>query len=112
MAGLAVVLLTLLGASVSGAVAGVVSRPGAPGKLRVQGLSKKERQAIDIVSVRAVSDDSFGLLVTVQFKGDVQDRLGQGHLKHGLVALVLKPKAAGATPSGVIDEGGGSFREL
>ena len=47
----------------------------------------------------------------MKFKGDVQDLLGQGNLKHGLVALVLLPKARGQTPTGVVDEGGGSFRQ-
>src|SRR5438270_1748791 len=91
-------------------MAGVSSKHVA-GRVKGHGLTAAERRAIDIVSVSAVGDDPSGLVVIVRFKGDVQDLLGQRDLKHGLVALVLEPRARGQMPTGVVDEGGGSVRQ-
>lgn len=93
------------------AFAGQVSRGDGAGDVAVKGLSRSERRALDIVSVRVVGDESSGLFVTVRFKGDVERFLGQGHLKRALVALVLRPKSSAQSPAGLVTRGGGFSRK-
>jgi glucosylceramidase len=106
------VALALLLAACGGAVvcaparAGVVSK-SQPVSVDRPGITAAERQAITITSVTASSDPSLGLIVTVNFGGDIERYLGQGNLKNGLLALVLEPSAATQTPNGVVDVGGG-----
>jgi Glycosyl hydrolase family 30 TIM-barrel domain len=45
--------------------------------------------------------------VTVTFKGDLGRYLGQGDLKNGLLALVLKPGTVMQAPAGLVEQGGG-----
>ena len=89
-------------------IAGVGASGGAARSTQVMSLAPM--RILQIGSVSAAGDDRFGLVVTVKFKGDVEDMLGQGALKHGLVALILKPKSV-APPTGMIDEGGGTITQ-
>jgi glucosylceramidase len=75
--------------------------------LRRPGLTAAEQQAITITSVTAASDPSLGLIVAVSFKGDIERYLGQGDMKHGLLALVLEPRAKRKPRTGLVEEGGG-----
>ncbi|MGO9881832.1 MAG: glycoside hydrolase family 30 protein, partial [Solirubrobacteraceae bacterium] len=71
------------------------------------GLTAADRDAITIRSVTAASDPSLGLIVTVDFAGDVERYVGQGALKNALLALVLEPGTVTQTPSGLAAQGGG-----
>lgn len=75
--------------------------------VRVRGLTRAERSAIEITSVTAATDPSLGLIVTVDFDGDIEQDLGQGDLKSGLLALVLEPSSAAQAATGLVDTGGG-----
>ncbi len=95
--------LLLIGTHSAGA--GDVAGKDAGGDVSAKGLTKAERDAIDIVSVRAVGEENLGLLVTVTFKGNFEQLIGRGHLKNGLVALVLRPKTTAQLPAGLVNEG-------
>ena len=90
----------------SSAGAGIVTASQRPA-VDAAHLSAAERRAVTLRSISAVADGSLGLIVTATFQGDTARYLGQGDLASGLVALVLVPNAAGTTPGGVLDEGGG-----
>ena len=78
--------------------------------VRTPGLTAAERRAISVKSITATADDSLGVLVSVQLQGSIERSFGRGGLADGLLALALVPKASGATPSGLIDQGGGLTR--
>ena len=104
---LAVMVAAIGGAVVSApAQAGIVAQAQSVAVKR-PGLTAAERDAITIRSVTAASDPSLGLIVTVDFAGDVERYLGQGALKNALLALVLEPSTATQTPSGLAEQGGG-----
>ena len=50
----------------------------------------------------------------MRFRGNIEKVLGRGHLKRGLVAIVLRPtKSSRALPAGLVTEGSGFLtREL
>ena len=102
----------MLAAAIGGAVvcapaqAGIVAQAQSVSVKRA-GLSATERQAITIRSVTAASDPSLGLVVTVDFAGDVERYLGQAALKNALLALVLEPGTVTPTPNWVAEQGGG-----
>ena len=98
---LAVMVAAIGGAVVSApAQAGIVAQAQSVAVKR-PGLPAAERDAITIRSVTAASDPSLGLIVTVDFAGDIERYLGQGALKNALLALVLEPSTATQTPSGL-----------
>jgi glucosylceramidase len=109
---LAAAVLAMAVVAVGGAVvcaparAGIVTRAQIA-SVRRPGLTAAERDAITIRSVTAASDPSLGLVVTVNFAGDIERYLGQGALANGLLALVLEPGAVTQTPNGVAEQGGG-----
>ncbi len=88
------------------ATAGAVVASGQP-VAGAPGLTTAERRAITIGSVRAIGDRSLGLIVTARFKGNIERYLGQGHLRHGLLALVLVPSSSSQPSNGLLDQGGG-----
>jgi glucosylceramidase len=96
--------LLAAGAFAAPATAGVVTRSG-PVSLNARGLTAAERQAITVVSAGVIGDDSLGAVVWVTFRGGVEQYLGRGHLRSGLLALVLLPARDGV-PTGLVDEGG------
>ena len=110
---LALAVMTAVGAlatvSASPATAGVVTH-AYNAAVRTAGLSAAERRAISVKSITATADDSVGVLLSVQLQGDLERSFGRGGLTNGLLALALVPKASGATPIGVIDQGGGLTR--
>jgi glucosylceramidase len=71
------------------------------------GLTGAERRAITVQSITATADDSLGLVVSVQFRGNIERYLGRGGLDNGLLALVVVPTTKGRTPTGLVDQGGG-----
>ncbi len=79
---------------------------------RAKGLTTKERQALDIVSVHVVGEEGLGVFVTVTFKGNIQQRIGRGHLKDALVALILRPKSGDALPAGLVTAGTGPVGKI
>lgn len=104
---LAVMVAAIGGAVVSApAQAGIVAQAQSVAVKR-PGLTAAERDAITMRSVTAASDPSLGLIVTVDFAGDVERYLGQGALKNALLALVLEPSTVTQTPSGLAAQGGG-----
>ncbi len=104
---LAVMVAAIGGAVVSApAQAGIVAQAQSVAVKR-PGLAAAERDAITVRSVTAASDPSLGLIVTVDFAGDVERYLGQGALKNALLALVLEPGTATQTPNGLAEQGGG-----
>ena len=88
------------------AVAGVVTQTEQL-QTKVRGLTLAERRALSMASVSVASDASFGLTVTVTFKGDAERYLGQGDLQHGGLVLILVPASSARAPAGLVDEGGG-----
>src|SRR5215213_4222604 len=81
------------------ATAGDVTGRDKAGDIRSPVLTKAERDALDIVSVRAIGEEGLGVFVIATFRGNVQKALGGGHLKDGLVAMLLRPKKAGLAPA-------------
>ena len=70
-------------------------------------LTAAERKALQIVSVQASGADQGGMIVTATFKGNIEKALGRGHLKRGLVAVLLHRKTGGRTPLGIATSGAG-----
>src|SRR5262245_41264938 len=68
-------------------------------------LTKAERDALDIVSVHVVGEEGLGMMAVVTFRGNIQKALGRGHLKQGLVAMILRPKSAGQNPAALVTRG-------
>jgi glucosylceramidase len=96
--------LVAAGLCAAPASAGVVTR-SAPAGAKAPGLSTAERRAITIASATVAGDDSLGAVIQVTFRGDTARYFGRGHLKNGLIALIMLP-ARGGQPSGLLDEGG------
>jgi hypothetical protein len=79
---------------------------GVPKKVAKRfGLTKKERRALDIASVRVTGREGFGVFVKARFKGNVERLLGRGHLRRAAIALVLRPKSKAARPSVLVTLG-------
>jgi hypothetical protein len=97
----------LVGASLvaAGALAGDVMRKDPAGDVKTAGLTQAERDALDLVSVRAIGDEDTGVVVVATFRGNVQKLLGLGHLKDAAVALLLYPKSAAQTPAALVTRG-------
>ena len=102
-------LAALAALSASPATAGVVTH-AYKAAVRTPGLTAAERRAISVKSITATADDSLGVLVSVQLRGDIERSFGRGGLADGMLALALMPTASGSTPSGLIDQGGGLTR--
>lgn len=100
----AVALLALLAPGASAGVSAKRDRGAVPGDL---GLSKKERRALDIASVRLFAQDGLGLVAVVVFKGNVERALGRGDLKAGAVAMVLNRKRGRGATTGLVTLGDG-----
>jgi hypothetical protein len=79
------------------------------GAAREKGLTLKERNALDIVSVKVTGVEPLGVLVTATFKGNVEQVLGRGHLADGIVALILRPKDPKLAFSGLATFGAGAI---
>lgn len=87
--------------------AGTSSRRTKAGDVKATGLTKAERDALDVVSVDVAGQEGIGLFVTVTFKGNFEQAVGRGHLKDAYAALVLVPEKGKGAPAGVITQGAG-----
>jgi hypothetical protein len=56
-----------------------------------RGLTTAERNALDIDRITA-RGGTWGLIVRVRFKGDVNAALGKGNLRNAVIAMVLNPR--------------------
>jgi hypothetical protein len=56
-------------------------------------LTKKERRALDLASIKVTGKEGLGVYVDATFKGNVERAIGRGHLKRGAIALILHPKS-------------------
>jgi hypothetical protein len=99
------VLAGTLGGAV--VVAGLLLSGAAAGPLSPTALTPTERNALRIVSVRAVGAEGGGLVVTVTFAGNLEKAIGRGHLKTALVAVILRPKDASFATADLATEGAG-----
>ncbi len=81
------------------------------GGVRAKGLSAAERNAIDIARVDALGGD-FGLFVTVTFKGNAAKRIGRGHLRRAVAAMLLQPKTGLGGPAVLGTRGAGKRERL
>jgi len=81
------------------AAAGDVTGKDRVGDVSAPQLTQAERDAMDVVAVRATGDTRLGVVVVETFRGHVERALGRGHLAKGLVAMILRPKSAGASPA-------------
>jgi hypothetical protein len=95
------------------AAAALLLAAASPGSVqRADGLTPVERKALDIVSVKAAAVPSAGMVVTVTFAGNLQHALGQGNLKRGLVAVILKARPElHLQPAFLATRGGGAIGE-
>jgi hypothetical protein len=91
----------------SAAAAADVTGPDPAGDVKAKGLTAAERAALDVVSVRVVGEPGLGVFVTATFRGNFEQRVGRGHLKTALAALVLVPKPDAGIPAGLVTAGKG-----
>jgi hypothetical protein len=108
-AALAVSSLVLLGAQIAGA--GDVTQKDRAGEVSAKGLTKAERDAIDIVSLRVVGQEGLGVFVTATFKGSFEKLFGRGHLKNAVAVMVLHPKPGKGEPAGIVTQGAGKTEQ-
>jgi hypothetical protein len=100
-------VVAVAGVVLSMASAGTITGKGGP--VRAKGLTAKERNALEIVSVKATGVGGLGVVVTTTFKGNIEQALGRGHLKDGIVALILRPKDPKVAFAGVATLGAGAI---
>jgi hypothetical protein len=103
LVGLTVAAGLLLGTAA--ATAGDVTGRDKGGDVTAAGLTRAERDAIDIVSVHVVGEEGLGVVVVVTFRGNVEKALGRGHLKQGLVAVILQAKSSSQKPAALATRG-------
>jgi hypothetical protein len=87
--------------------AGVVIGKDPAGDVSAAGLTSAERDAVDIVSVKAVGMADLGVVVTATFRGNFERAIGHGHLANAAAMLILEPDSSGATSAGVVTDGPG-----
>jgi hypothetical protein len=68
------------------------------GAAKARGLAPAERKALDIDRITA-RGGTWGLIVKVRFKGDLNAAMGRGHLRRAIVALILHPRSRGQRPA-------------
>jgi len=88
------------------AAGGDVQGTDPAGDLKTPGLTRAERAALDIRSIRVVGEEGLGAFVTVTFAGNIERALGSGHLKQAVAGMVLRPRSTPATPAGLLARGG------
>lgn len=82
------------------------------GGVKAKGLSAGERKALDIRRVSATGGH-FGLIVTVEFRGNIERALGRRGLRRALVAMVLRPRRGAGKAAVLATRGrGGGERVL
>jgi hypothetical protein len=88
---------------------GVVVGKDAAGDVHAAGLTRVERDAIDIVSVKAVGTADLGVVVTATFRGNFEKAIGRGGLANAAAMLVLQPDSSAAASAGVLSDGPGKI---
>lgn len=97
---------SLAGAAV---VAGLLLSGASAGRLSPTALTPTERNALRIVSVRAIGAEGAGIFVRVTFAGNLEKAIGRGHLKNTVVAMILRPKDARFATADLATEGPGAI---
>lgn len=108
----ALVLVLGLASGAPARIHGDVSGNDPAGDVNAKGLTKAEASAMDIVAVRVVGADNLGVLVTVTFAGNFEQRMGKGHLVHAAAALVLTPKPGKGSSAGLVTQGPGKVGKV
>lgn len=111
---LALVPALLVGASTAGGQPGrsdgvIVVKDKAGDVKAAKGLTKAERDALDVVSVKAFGQEGSGLFVTVTFKGNFEKLIGKGHLKTAIAGVVLVPQPGKGSKAAVFTQGPGKI---
>lgn len=103
-----VLVVTVIASLLVGAVAataGDVTGKDRLGDVNSPRLTKAERDALDVVSVRAIGEEGLGMVAVATFRGNIEKALGRGHLKQGLVAMILRPKNGSQNPAALATRG-------
>jgi hypothetical protein len=87
------------------ATAGDVTGRDRLGDVKAPALTRAERDALDVVSLRAIGEEGLGMVAVATFRGNIEKALGRGHLKKGLVALILRPANASQNPAALATRG-------
>src|SRR5262245_47477218 len=80
-------------------------------RAKAGGLSAAEKKAMKVTSISASTSAKAGLLVDVGFGGNMEQRLGRGGLKDGVVAVILHPETAGSPTQYILTQGAGVIGE-
>jgi hypothetical protein len=75
-------------------------------------LTRAERQALDIRSTKVSGKEGQGVQVEITFRGNIERRLGRGHLRRAAVAVILRPKSRRARATVLATQGGGLRQRL
>jgi hypothetical protein len=75
-------------------------------------LTRAERAALDIASVKVIGKEGLGVLVEVTFRGNVERRLGRGHLDKAAVAMILRPNSRQSRATVLASRGAGLDQRL
>ena len=75
-------------------------------------LTTQERRALDIASVQVTGKEVFGVVVDVRFKGNVERRIGRGHLKRAAIALALEPRSRRAKSTVIVTQSAGNSQRI
>jgi hypothetical protein len=75
-------------------------------------LSRAERRALDIAATKVTGAEGQGVQVEVTFKGNLERRLGRGHLKRAAIAVILRPKSRSSRPTVLATRGAGLRQRL
>jgi hypothetical protein len=75
-------------------------------------LSRAERRALDIATTKVTGAEGQGVQVEVTFKGNLERRLGRGHLKRAAIAVILRPKSRRSRPTVLATRGAGLRQRL
>src|SRR5690349_4183434 len=102
----AVVAVSVAAALVPLAASGGAGQKTDPaGDVRAPGLTRAERAALDIRSVRYWGEEGLGLFVLVHFAGDLEQAIGRGHLANAAVGIVIHPKPGAGKTAGLVTFG-------
>ena len=67
------------------------------GDMRVPGLTKAERSAMDITRISTLYDGAGLLIVDVRVAGNINGLMGRGHLRRALAGIMIQPRRGRST---------------
>jgi hypothetical protein len=106
-------VFALLAATIAAPAAANTRSARDPDRPRVEGLSAKERNAINVTRATVRAARGGGLQVEARFKGNIEKALGRGKLSQATAAIVLRPRAGvRAGPSILATSGKGPVGKL